>query len=314
MARVAIVATGGTIANTLSGRISVEDVLHDVPEAPDIADIQIVDVLRAGSWEFSTDDWLTIARAVSSAAEDERVDGVVVTHGTLIAEETAYFLNLVVKTQKPIVLACSQRKHRTLSNDGDRNLVDALRIARAPQARGLGVLLTLAEEIHAARDVVKTNQRPGGFVSRNGGLLGHVEADQVSFYRAPLRRHTAASEFDIRSLQQLPSVDIVATYAGAGAVPIQALAEAGSQGLVVEGFAFSGKPTAAQETALLKLAERGLPIVCANRGEGGRVPVSPDSPFVQGDNLSASKARILLMLALTQTTDRHQIQRIFDEY
>jgi L-asparaginase type II len=279
-----------------------------------VADLDVIDVLRLGSWEFSSEDWLRIARAVSEAVEDNRVDGVVVTHGTLIAEETAYFLHLVVRTQKPIVLACSQRKHGTLGNDGDRNLVDAIRIASAPQARGLGVMVTLAEEIHSARDVVKTSQQPGAFVSRDGGIIGHVEVDQVSLYRAPLRRHTAGSEFDIRRLDALPSVDIVSTYGGAGAVPIRALAEAGSQGLVVDGFAYSGKPTAAQEEELERLARGGMPIVCANRGEGGRVPVSEGSSFIQGDNLPAPKARILLMLAMTQTTDRREIQRIFGEY
>jgi L-asparaginase len=138
--------------------------------------------------------------------------------------------------------------------------------------------------------------------------------DQVSLYRAPLRRHTTASEFDIRTLERLPAVDIVATYGGAGAVPIRALAEAGSEGLVIDGFAYSGKPTAEQEDLARRLALDGMPIVCANRGEGGRIPVLWDSPLIQGDNLPAPKARILLMLAMTRTKDRREIQRMFGEY
>lgn len=314
MSLVKIVATGGTVANTVSGRLSVDELLRDIPEAKEIADLEISDVLRLASRTFTPSEWLKIGYAVADAADDDRVDGIVVTHGTLTAEETAYFLHLVVRTSKPIVVVCAQRKHRMSGNDGDRNFLDALRIAVSKSAQGKGVFVTLGEEIHSARDVVKTNQRPGGFVSRSGGILGHVESDQVTFYRAPVRRHTAHSAFNIRELARLPRVDIVPTYPGADHVPIRALVDAGSQGLVLEGYAFSGAPTAAQEEELKRVVQRGIPVVCVNRGRGGRVPTSPKSLFVQGDDLVANKARILLMLALTQTTDRLKLQSIFSDY
>ena len=177
MPLVKIVATGGTVANTVTGRLSVDELLRDIPEAKEIADLEISDVLRLASRTFTPSEWLKIGYAVADAAEDDRVDGIVVTHGTLTAEETAYFLHLVVRTSKPIVIVCAQRKHRMSGNDGDRNFLDALRIATSESAQGKGVFVTLGEEIHSARDVVKTNQRPGGFVSRSGGILGHVESD-----------------------------------------------------------------------------------------------------------------------------------------
>jgi L-asparaginase type II len=314
MSLVKIVATGGTVANTVTGRIGVDELLRDIPEAQKIANLEIADILRLASWEFTPSEWLKIARAVADAADDQRVNGIVVTHGTLTAEETAYFLHLVVNTRKPIVIVCAQRRHRLLGNDGDRNFVDAVRIAASEAAHDKGVLITLGEEIHSAREVMKTNQRPGGFVSRGAGLLGHVESDQVTFCRAPTRRHTAQSAFNIRDVDQLPRVDIVASYPGADHVPIRALVEAGCQGLVVDGYAYSGKPTAAQEEELKGVVKGGIPVVCANRGRGGRIPVVPVSVFVQGDDLVANKARILLMLALTKTTDRIKLQSIFSEY
>ena len=136
------------------------------------------------------EQWLEIGRAVADAALDPGIDGVVVTHGTFTVEETAFFLHLTVRTDKPIVLVCAQRMRDARGTDGERNLLDAIRTAATPDARGKGVLVVLHEEIHSAREVVKTNQRPGGFKSVGRGLLGHVERDRVSFYHAPLRRHT----------------------------------------------------------------------------------------------------------------------------
>jgi L-asparaginase len=242
----------------------------------------------------------------------------VVTHGTFTAEETAFFLHLTVKTEKPVVVVVSQRRHGETSNDGDRNLLDALRVASAPESAGKGVLCVLNEEIHSARDVVKINQRPGGFASRGVGLLGHLESDQVSFYRAPLRRHTYRSEFDIRELTTLPRVDVVAAYPDADDVAIRAFLAAGARGIVLHGFAFSGTPTDDQRPALLEAQAAGVPVVQASRGGAGRVPLKssgyPDSPFLKGDTLPAQKARILLMLALTQTSAQADLQRFFQEY
>ena len=258
--------------------------------------------------------WFDVARTASAAAEDPRVDGIIVTHGTFTTEETAYFLHLVVRTEKPVVVVASQRKHDEIGNDGDRNMLDAIRLALSPDARSKGVLVTLHEEIHSAREVVKTNQRPGGFHSLGRGILGHIEDDQVSFYYAPTRRHTFRSEFDIRDLRELPRVDVIAAYVGGDDTAAQACVAAGAQGLVISGYAYNGRPSADQLAGIEKIAASGIPIVLSNRGGQGRIPVNWEDPFIQGDSLVPHKARILLMLGLTQTKDPRELQRVFNEY
>jgi L-asparaginase len=313
---VRLMATGGTIANTDDGRIGINDLLADVPEARTLARLEPMDIIRIDSREITLDHWLQVARAVyAQGVALPETRAVVITHGTFTAEETAYFLHLTIPTQKPIVMVCSQRRHGTLGNDGDRNLVDAIRVANAPDAVGKGVMVVLNEEIHSARDVLKTNQRVSGFVSGAGaGLLGHVEADQVTFYRQPTRRHTARSEFNIQDIQTLPRVDIVSAYVGADGIAVDAFVQAGARGIVLNGFSFNGGPHPGQEAALARAQTQGVVVVRTNRGIGGRVPRSPNRPDVTGDNLSAQKARVLLMLALTKTREPREIQRFFDEY
>ncbi|MGH7834269.1 MAG: asparaginase [Candidatus Binatia bacterium] len=314
MVLIKIVATGGTIANTGNGLIGIDEVLRDIPQARGMADFEIVEATRVRSGSIRLSDWLQIARAVSAAAEEPRADAVIVTHGTFTTEETAYFLHLTIRTEKPVVVAASQRKHDEVGNDGDRNLLDAIRIALSPEARGKGVLVTLHEEIHSAREVVKTNQRPGGFVSLGRGPLGNVETDRVSFFHAPLRRHTLRSEFDIRDIQELPRVDVVAAYVGADDTAARACVDAGARGLVLSGYAYSGRPSQDQKEGLEKIAASGIPVVLSNRGGRGRVPVNWDDPYIQGDSLVPHKARILLMLGLTRTQDPRELQRMFNEY
>ena len=320
MARLRLVGTGGTIQNTLDGRLSPDAVLQRALRAYDeggyspVPIVETTEVLRAGSETFVPSSWLEVRAAVLEALEDKDIEGVVVSHGTFTAEETAYFLHLTVPTERPVVVVCSQRKYGTIGNDGDRNLCDALRVASAPDARGKGVLLVMNEEIHCARDVLKSNQRPGGFVSGATGILGSIERDQVTFYRAPLRRHTTNAEFS--SLDQgasLPRVDVVATYTGADGAAARALAKAGSAGLVVIGFAFNGFPHELQRDALEEVTQSGGAVVLVSRGGAGRVPRG-DPPFVYGDNLSPQKARVLLSVALTFTRDTDELQRIFDQY
>ncbi len=238
--KVRIIATGGTIANTEGGRVGIEQVLDDIrrrhPGASDsLSSVSIEDIIREGAETFTPREWAMVGVAVDRAAADPTVDGIVVTHGTYTAEETAYFLHLTANTAKPVVVVCSQRKHATVGNDGDKNLVDAIRVASSPEARGRGVMLLLNEEIHSARDVTKTNQRPGGFRSNSYGILGSVEVDRVSFYRSTARRHTTDSEFVVPAGGALPRVDIAATYAGADGTAIDAFVEAGARGIVVNG-------------------------------------------------------------------------------
>lgn len=319
MGNIKVIATGGTIANTDAGRISIDRVLDDIQRqhagAMDAASaVSIDDIIREGAETFTPHEWGVIAAAVGRAAADPGVDGIVVTHGTYTAEETAYFLHLTVRTDKPVVVVCSQRKHATVGNDGDKNLIDAIRVASSVEARRRGTMLLLNEEIHSARDVTKTNQRPGGFRSNSYGILGSVEVDRVSFYRSPVRRHSAGSEFGLPNDLVLPRVDIAATYAGADGTAVDAFVEAGARGIVVNGFSFSGKPHHLQLPALRRAVERGVSIVLANRGGDGRIPVESNEGFVRGDSLSAQKARVLLTLALVETREQNDLQRIFDEY
>ena len=314
MPLIKIISTGGTIANTGQGLIGIDEVLKDIPQARAMADFEIIEATRVRSGQMRLAQWFDVARAASAAAENPRVDGIIVTHGTFTTEETAYFLHLVVRTEKPIVVVASQRKHDEVGNDGDRNMLDAIRLTLSPEARGKGVLVTLHEEIHSAREVVKTNQRPGGFHSLGRGILGHIEEDQVSFYYTPTRRHTFRSEFDMREISELPRVDVIAAYVGGDDTAAQACVAAGAQGLVISGYAYNGRPSADQLAGIEKIAASGIPIVLSNRGGQGRIPVNWEDPFIQGDSLVPHKARILLMLGLTKTKDPRELQRIFNEY
>jgi L-asparaginase len=314
MPLIKIIATGGTIANTGHGLIGIDEVLKDIPQAKAMADFEVVEATRVRSGQLRLNHWLDVGRAASAAAEDSRIDGIIVTHGTFTTEETAYFLHLCVRTEKPLVVVASQRKHDEVGNDGDRNMLDAIRLVLSPDAHGKGVLVTLHEEIHSAREVVKTNQRPGGFHSLGRGLLGHIEDDQVSFYYAPTRRHTFRSEFDIREINEFPRVDVIAAYVGGDATAAQACVAAGAKGLVISGYASNGRPSADQIVGIEKIAGGGIPVVLSNRGGRGRIPVDWNDPFIQGDSLIPHKARILLMLGLTKTNDPRELQRMFNEY
>ena len=323
-----VITTGGTIANTVQGRVPFERVLEDVPEAAEYARLDIEEVTRRGGESFTPDDWLLIARAVDRALRTQpELAGVVVTHGTFTAEETAYFLNLTVRSEKPIVVVCSQRPHGVPGNDGDYNFICATRVAIDPQARGQGVLLVMDETILPAREVMKTSGRAGGFKARAIGPLGYIEKDAVTFYRSPRRRHTLHSEFDVGEIQALPRVDIVYTYPGADGVGIRAFVDQGqARGLVVAGFTFSGAPAEGQKAELQRAIAQGIPVVLTARGGENRVPLpqhdakppyvptAEDFAYVYGDNLSPQKARLLLMTALTRTTDHDELQRIFNEY
>lgn len=315
--RVAVVATGGTIQNTSSGRISVDKVWARIGDyagdAPPAVGLDFYDILRAASETFGPPEWRIIATTVQALVDNDAVDAVVVTHGTFTAEESAYVLHLAVDAHKPIVVVVSQRKHGMAGNDGDRNLLDAMRVATLPEAASIGALLVANEEIHSAREVTKENQRPGAFMSWPVGALGTVELDRASIYRAPTRRHTFRSLFARADLADLPRVDIVAGYAGADAAGIDAAAAAGAKAIVLAGFAYSGRGSDSQMDALERVAAAGTPVVFASRGRGGRIPAAPDQWWVRADNLTPQKARILAMLALA-TGRRDQLQEMYDTH
>jgi L-asparaginase len=315
--RIGLVATGGTIQNTPTRRIPVEEVWerigHYAGDPPPDVELLVRDILRAGSETFGPTEWQTIAVTVQGFCDDDTIDAVVVTHGTFTAEESAYLLHLTIDTVKPVVVVVSQRKHSMAGNDGDRNLRDAMTVAIDPAASGLGVMLVANEEVHCAREVTKENQRPGAFTSEPVGPLGTVESDGATLYRASLRRHTSRSELVRTSLTNLPRVEIVAGYAGADAAGIHAAHDAGAQAIVVSGFAYTGRGSNLQMEALEQIAATGIPVVLASRGRGGRIPIVPDGWWIRADNLTAQKARILVSLALAAGR-QDRFQELFDTH
>jgi len=319
-----VIATGGTIANTPEGRISGEDLVQAIPDIKKFARLDVVDLMRVGSSEMGPLHWLQLAKAINRIyAEEEQVKGIVVTHGSNTIDETAYFLNLVVKSSKPVVLVAAQRKFTELSSDSPKNFLQAVQVASSDQAVGKGVLLVLNDEISAARDARKVmSYRMETIESGDLGNLGYVDDSGVEFYRNPVRKHTKAAEFDVSKVNALPRVDIIYSYAGAPGDLVACAVEHGAEGLVIAGFptgasSHSGDPSLSwQDEEIIKLVkEKNLPVVMTNRGGVGRIlPNSKRPHYIWGDNLVPQKARILLMLALTMTKDRKEIQRMFSEY
>ena len=328
--QISIVATGGSIAGVgpnrldfilypeLGEHITIQQSLDRIPEAWDIAEISAEDLVSVGSTAIGPEEWLRLAQRINALLESDGTDGVVVTHGTATLEETAYFLHLAVKSSKPVVVTGAMRPPTALGTDADLNLLDAIRVAASPAAAGMGVLTVLNNEIQCARDVVKTNTfRVETFKPNELGFLGYADSDgQVVLYRAPLRRHTAGAEFDVTGLDSLPRVDIVYCYAGSDELLVNAVRANKSDGLILAGFGGGSFPPRAIEAAA-KAVDDGMPVVLASRSPNGRVVMTPrkdEQGFIVSDNLQPQKARILLMLALTLTRERSEIQRMFTEY
>ena len=327
--RVAILATGGTIAGSGASSTTtvgykaatapVEQLVAALPELREAADVRAEQVFQLASENITPAHWLALARRAGELLARPDVDGVVVTHGTDTLEETAYFLDLVVKSEKPVVLVGAMRPPTALSADGPLNLYNAVRLAGVPEARGRGVLVCLNDEINAARDATKTNRGTlGTFRAPELGFLGYMVGGKPVFLRAAARRHTTTSEFDVAGLETLPRVEIVAAYAGSGRWAIDAAIAVGAKGIVYAGVGNGSVPLDARP-ALAEARRRGIVVVRSSRVPEGVVArngeVDDDAfDFVAGGALSPQKARVLLTLALTKTTDAREVQRIFDEY
>ena len=326
-----VLATGGTISGGgpsptslteyRAGTFSGEELVAAVPALTEHAAIRVEQIANVGSPNITFDDWRTLARRIDEifSAEPDTA-GIVITHGTNTLEETAYFLNLTVRHDRPVVLVGAQRPATAISADGPLNLLNAVRTAASPEARGKGVLVVMNDEINAARDVTKTNTyRLETFSSRELGFLGYVDGDRVTFYRAPTKRHTAESEFDLAGVEAFPRVDIVYSYVEASPVMIEALIADGVDGIVLAGTGAGGmsrREREALERVTALPAETRPVIVRSNRVGSGRVlpRASNELQMIAGDTLIPQKARILLMLALTKTRDLDEIRRIFREY
>jgi len=327
--RIAVIGTGGTISSLgassldvldypdFGQKLSCEALLERFPETRLVADPVPVTFRQVGSTEIGPKDWLEIRALIHRLARDEpAVAGFVIPHGTATLEETAFFLNLTLAMSQPVVLVGAQRPASALGTDAGMNLVNALRVAGSPASRGMGVLVVLNDGIHAARDVVKTSTyRLQTFRSTDFGALGHVDGDGVHFYRAPLGAHMPDAPFSRLDVDALPRVEIIYSYAGADAALIDAAVTAGARGLVSAGFA-PGSPTPGQRSAFERAAKAGIVVVQCSRATGRVAPRRRlrESGIVAGGDFSPQKARILLMLALSQTTDLTEIQKAFQTY
>lgn len=266
---------------------------------------------------MTPDHWLRLAKQINEIyAHDEHLAGIVITHGTDTMEETAYFLNLTVRWDRPVVLVGSMRSANEISADGPANLVNAVRVATSDQAIGQGVLVVLNEDISAARDVWKTdNRRVHTFGGSNAGHVGIVDPDGVRFYHQSLQPHTTASEFDISDVDALPNVLIFSDFTGLDQAVVEHFAQQPMDGLVIRTFA-GGRMSAGMQAGLKSISNLGVPTVVTSRVPKGRIvsPPSYDFHAIVSRGQQDNKARILLMLALTRTIDPDEIQRIFDRY
>lgn len=327
--RIVILATGGTIAGVgataittvgyAAAKVGVEGLISAVPELSGIARVSGEQVMQVASENMTPGDWLTLSKKVNLLLARDDVDGIVITHGTDTLEETAYFLNLTVRSGKPVVLTGSMRPSTAISADGPMNLYNAVLLAGSVDARGKGILVALNDQISAAREVTKTNTTaPDTFKTPDMGFLGYVTGGQAYFYRATTKRHTVQSEFDIMKLETLPEVHIVYGYAGGKRFMLDAIVGKGSAGVVNAGTG-DGSMSDSMKTAYREARQKGVIVVRSSRTGSGFVARTGEAKddeydFVVAGNLNPQKARILLMLALTKTKDTKEIQRIFMAY
>ncbi|HAT29298.1 MAG TPA: L-asparaginase [Janthinobacterium sp.] len=326
---IVILATGGTIAGSgadstttvgyTSATVGVERLIAAVPELKKVANVKGEQVFQIASESMTNAHWLTLAKRINVLLARPDVDGVVVTHGTDTIEETAYFLDLTVKSRKPVVVVGAMRPSTAISADGPINLYNAVLLAGSKDAVGKGVLVALNDQINAAREVTKTNtSTTDTFKSTELGMLGYIQGNKAFFYRQSTRKNTADTEFDISKLEALPQVDIIYGYANMGRVALDALVGAGAKGIVQAGVG-DGSIAAQMKGPLIEARKKGVLIVRASRVGQGIVARNGEAnddelDTVVADTLNAQKARILLMLALTKTSNTQEIQRMFYTY
>jgi len=327
--QVVLLATGGTIAgagasavNSASyqaAKVPVDKLIAGVPELAQAAQLRGEQVFQIASESFTNEHLLTLGKRVAALAKQPDVDGIVITHGTDTLEETAYFLNLTVHTDKPVVVVGSMRPGTALSADGALNLLNAVTVAGAKDSRGKGVLVVMNDEIHTGRDVSKSvNLKTEAFKSP-WGPLGMVIEGKTYWFRAPVKRHTSASEFDIDKIDALPLVEIAYGAGNASDTAYRAFAAKGAKAIVHAGTG-NGSVSAAVVPALRELRSQGLQIVRSARVVGGgfvlRNAEQPDDQYdwVVAHDLNPQKARILTMVALAAGADSKTLQRQFMEY
>jgi L-asparaginase len=325
---VVVLATGGTIAGAAasdvqagytSGQVGVDQLLAAVPQTKKLAALRGEQVANIGSQDMNDEVWLKLARRVNELVAMPDVDGIVISHGTDTIEETAYFLNLVVKSKKPVVMTASMRPSTALSADGPLNFYNAVAVAANKDAAGRGVLVVINDWIHGASSLTKTNTTAvQTFLSPLRGLIGTVAYGDAEFYRGPVGRNTVDSEFSLDGVTALPRVDIVMAHENMDGAMIDAAVTAGAKGVVVAGVG-NGNMTEVGLKALAAQAKKGIVCVRSTRVATGRVgrnvEVDDDKlGLVASDDLNPQKARVLLRLALLKPRSLADIQRLFVEY
>lgn len=324
MKKIHILATGGTIsargpagrtAGYQDGAFRIEQLLEGVEGAAALARITGEQIFTLSSEDMTGAHWLTLARRINQLAEEGEADGFVITHGTNTLEETAYFLHLTVKTDRPVVLTGSMRPATANSADGAQNLYEAIAVAASGEARGKGVLVVFSDGIYGARGVQKVSCfRPDAFNSRDFGCLGYVQDDLPVFFQTPAEDHTLRAPFQTEGLQTLPPVEIAYFYADADPCVVPLLAGR-ARGLVIAG-AGSGQMSIPWKEAVREAARR-IPVVrCSRTGSGlvGRESRDAEAGTLWGMTLPPVKARILLSLGLTVTDSREALQEFFQTY
>jgi len=325
---VVILATGGTIAGAgasavnsatyAAAKVPVDKLIAGLPEIGNVANVKGEQVFQIASESFTNDTLMTLGRRVSALVKQADVDGIVVTHGTDTLEETAYFLNLVIHTDKPIVVVGSMRPGTALSADGALNLLNAVTVAASADAVGKGVLVTMNDEIQSGRDVSKTvNIKTEAFKSQ-WGPLGMVVEGKNYWFRAPVKRHTAQSEFDIDTISALAPVEIVYSYGNVPRTQFDAVAKTGIKALI-HGGPGNGSVADRIVPVLKDMRGQGVQIIRSSRVPDGFVLRNAEQPDDQYDwvvahDLKPQKARILAAVALTKTSDTKELQRIFWQY
>jgi L-asparaginase len=325
---VVILATGGTIAGSAasgtqagytSGQVGIETMIAAVPGIEDLANVTGEQVSNVGSQDMSVEIWLTLAKRINELLSTDKVDGIVITHGTDTQEETAYFLNLVVKSDKPVVTTGSMRPSTAVSAEGPLNLYNAVAVAADTKAKGHGVLVVMNDQIHSAHGVTKTNTTSvQTFMSPMHGLTGAVIYGKHEFYSKPHGIHGKDSEFSVDGITELPRVDIIYAGVDTPADLVDLSIKAGAKGIVIAGVG-NGNMNGATLAACKKAAESGIVVVRSTRVPTGYVlrnaEVNDDeNKTIASDELNAQKSRVLLMLALLKDRSLEDIQKLFYTY
>jgi len=323
-----IIGTGGTIAGTAdsqvqtvgykSGQVPVLELLSGIPEAFSVANITSEQFCQIGSEHMTEAIWLDLSKRINRLLQNDNIDGIVITHGTDTMEETAYFLNLTVKSHKPIVLVGAMRPATALSADGPLNLFDAIMVAASPKSYGKGVLICFGNTIISAREGTKTStHQTNTFQGRGFGSIGTIVAGDVRYNYSSTKKHTLDSVFSLEGVDVLPTVEIAYQFAGSKECMVKAVADLGVDAVVIAGFGGGNFNKSLSE--YVKNLNGNPVIVRSTRVASGAVVRNGDInddeyKTIAGDDLSPQKARILVMLALLKTKDLNEIQNYFYEY